>query len=139
MPSVLDASAILALVQNEPGAAEVLAALGTPGNICYAHQVNLIEVFYARARQVDEECARNELGFLVQTAGIMPFTDPDPEFGWEVGRLRALITSERLAASLADCFCIATARAFGCELLTADKREFEPIAALDLCQVRFIR
>jgi PIN domain nuclease of toxin-antitoxin system len=53
MPNVLAASAMLALVRNEPGAAEVLAALGTPGNTCYAHQVNLTEVFYVRARQVD--------------------------------------------------------------------------------------
>ena len=139
MPSTLDASAMLALVQNEPGAAVVDAALTLAGNICYAHEVNLCEVFYQRIRHVSEVDALDELRYLIEVAGIVPFANPDLEFLWEVGRLRARITGERLAASLADCFCVGTARFLGCELLTADHLEFEPIAHLGLCQVTFIR
>jgi PIN domain nuclease of toxin-antitoxin system len=139
MPSTLDASAMLALIRSEPGAAVVLAALATPGNTCHAHEVNLCEVFYVRARHTDEETAAEEMRYLLGTAGIRLFTTPGLEFTWEVGRLRARITGERLAASLADCFCVATARALGGDLLTADQTEFEPLAALGLCQVTFIR
>jgi hypothetical protein len=76
---------------------------------------------------------------LIDAIGVIPFENPDLAFVWEVGQLRARVTSERLAASLADCFCVATARALGGELETADRAEFEPLAALGLCRVTFIR
>lgn len=139
MPCVLDTSALMALLRGEPGQPVVISALRTPGNTCYAHEVNLCEVFYSRARQAGEDIARPEVEYLLTTARVVPFANPDREFVWEVGRLRARVTSERLAASLADCFCLAAARHFGGELLTADHREFEPVAAMGLCQVTFIR
>lgn len=139
MPSVLDSAAIIALIPGEPGAETVLAALTRPDDTCLAHEVNLTEVFYTRSRHVDEQSARAELEYLIEDEGLIPFASPDREFLWEVGRLRARITSERLAASLADCFCIATARHLGCAVLTSDRTEFEPVAALGLCQVTFIR
>jgi predicted nucleic acid-binding protein len=139
MPSVLDTSALLALARNEPGADQVIDTLGTPGNDCYVHQTNLCEIYYATARYYGEDHAALTVHELLHTAGILPFASPDLQFIWEVGRLRARITSERLSASLADCFCIATARYLGCDLLTSDRREFEPVAALGLCQVLFIR
>jgi PIN domain nuclease of toxin-antitoxin system len=46
----LDASAMLALARNEPGADVVMAALLDPTELCYAHSVNLCEVFYTLAR-----------------------------------------------------------------------------------------
>ena len=79
------------------------------------------------------------LRFLINEAGVAPYESPDLDFYWEVGRLRAFATSERLALSLADCFCIATARALGCELLSCDHRELDPIASMGLCLVTFIR
>jgi PIN domain nuclease of toxin-antitoxin system len=139
MPTTLDSSAMLALVQSEPGAAVVDAALTLAGNICYAHEVNLCEVFYQQARRMGEDVAQESLRYLLEDTGVVPFANPDREFLWEVGRLRARVTSERLAASLADCFCIATARHLGCAVITSDRAEFEPVAALGLCQVTFIR
>lgn len=139
MPSALDSAAIIALILDEPGAETVLAALTRPNDTCLAHEVNLTEVFYTRSRHVDEQSARAELEYLIEDVGLTPFASPHREFLWEVGRLRARITSERLAASLADCFCMATARHLGCELLTADRIEFGPVAALGLCQMTFIR
>jgi predicted nucleic acid-binding protein len=130
---------MLALVQHEPGAAVVDAALARAGNTCYAHEVNLCEVCYQQTRMRGEDAAQEALRYLLDDAGVVPFVNPDREFLWEVGRLRARITSERLAASLADCFCIATARHLGCAVLTSDRTEFEPVAALGLCQVTFIR
>ena len=139
MPRVLDASAMIALARNEPGAPVVIDALIQPGNPCYAHHENLCEVYYTTARRSGDDHATLTVEELLGTAGVVPFATPDLEFLWEVGRLRARITGERLAASLADCYCIATARALGCELLTADRGEFEPIVALGLAQVAFIR
>lgn len=127
------------LVRNEPGAEIVAAALADPAERCYAHSANLCEVYYVTARRGGAEQAALTVRELIRTAGILPFENPDLEFCWEVGRLRARITGEQLAASLADCFCIATARALDSELLTADRREFEPVAALGLCRVLFIR
>jgi ribonuclease VapC len=138
MPRVLDSSALLAVVRGEPGANLVTAALADPAD-CYAHEVNLCEMFYVVLGETDTETARGAARQLLDTAGVLAFANPDREFLWEVGQLRARITSERVAASLADCFCMTTARHFGCELLTADHREFEPVAAMGLCQVRFIR
>jgi PIN domain nuclease of toxin-antitoxin system len=139
MPSVLDASAMLALAQGEPGAEIVEAALDWPGNTCYAHHANLCEVYYVTARRSGSDGARLVVDELVTTAGLVPFADPDMEFVWEVAELRARITAKRLAPSMADCCCIAAARAIGCELLTADRSDFQPVAALGLCQVTFIR
>jgi predicted nucleic acid-binding protein len=139
MPAVLDASAMLALAQGEPGSEVVAAALERPGNTCYAHPANLCEVYYVTARRSGSDGARLALAELLTTAGVVPFADPDLEFVWEVAELRARITAERLAPSMADCCCIAAARAIGCELLTADRSDFQPVAALGLCQVTFIR
>lgn len=139
MPRVLDASAMLAVVRNEPGAAVVAAALAVPSDQCFAHYVNLCEVFYTRTRQEDEQDAEAAIRYLLETAGVIPFESPEPEFYWEVARLRAFVLGQRLSLSLADCFCIATARALGCDLLTADHGEFDSVAPLGLCSVTFIR
>jgi PIN domain nuclease of toxin-antitoxin system len=139
MPSVLDASAMLALARSEPGADLVLAALSTSENPCLAHYVNLCEVFYTTARREGEDEAGELIQLLTGTLGVVPYQNPEAEFYWEVGRLRALATSERLALSLADCFCIATARALSGELLTCDHAEFDPVVGLGLCTVTFIR
>jgi PIN domain nuclease of toxin-antitoxin system len=138
-PRVLDASSMLALTKNEPGADQVIDALTTPRERCHAHPVNLCEVYYATAREDGEEDAEAMLHFLLETAGVLPYVDNDMAFLCEAGRLRAFATSQRLAISLADCFCIATARALGADVLTCDHREFDPIIPLGLCPVTFIR
>ena len=130
---------MLALVRSEPGADLVFAALSAPGNLCFAHYVNLCEVFYTTTRRAGEEDAEAVVRLLIDTLGVVPYESPDEGFYWEVSRLRALATSERLALSLADCFCIATARALGGELLTCDHGELDPVAAMGFCTVTFLR
>jgi uncharacterized protein with PIN domain len=77
MPSTLDSSALLALVRNEPGAGVVLTALTRAGNVCYAHEVNLCEVFYVRARELGEAQAERDLELLLAASGVIPFASPD--------------------------------------------------------------
>jgi PIN domain nuclease of toxin-antitoxin system len=135
----LDASAMMAFLRQEPGADLVIDALTEPGDQRFAHYVNLCELFYAILRDDGEDDAEAARRFIIEVAGVVPYGADDAEVFWEAGRLRAIGTSERLAVALGDCFCIATARALGCAVLTADRREFEPMALMGLCAVTFIR
>ena len=51
---VLDASAMLAYLRNEPGAEIVEDALTAPDSHCFAHSINLCEVFYDFFRSAGE-------------------------------------------------------------------------------------
>lgn len=133
MPFVLDASATVALAREEPGIERVIEALTEPGEHCFAHFVNLCEVYYPTRRRHAEADAAAVTRVLIDEAGVVSYESPDAAFYWEVGRLRARVTATRLSASLADCFCIATARALDCELLTCDHGEFDRIIPLGLC------
>jgi uncharacterized protein with PIN domain len=46
MKFVLDACSIVAYLRDEPGASAVALALEDAGNECFAHSINLCEVFY---------------------------------------------------------------------------------------------
>src|SRR6266851_3668111 len=107
MTSVLDASAMIAFIRGEPGADAVDAVLSDPGNDCFAHAVNLSEVYYAITRDDDEATAESALAAL-SSAGVIACGDFDPDFCQEVGRLRARVRDEGLRVSLADCYCMAT-------------------------------
>ena len=130
---------MIALAREEPGADRVMDALTEPGERCFAHYVNLCEVYYTTFRRHGEADAATVIRVLIDEAGVVPYESPDAAFYWEVGRLRAQVTTARLSASLADCFCIVTARALGGELLTCDHGEFDRILSLGLCTVTFIR
>ena len=41
--------------------------------------------------------------------------------------------------ALADCFCLALAIELGGEVVTTDHAEFDPLVALGICPIRFIR
>jgi PIN domain nuclease of toxin-antitoxin system len=129
---------MLALVKNEPGADVVAAFLTNPGNRCFAHPVNLCEVYYPIARDAGEERADRLIQGLFDI-GVTARRDFDLPFCWEVSRLRACFKAEAMRVSLADCFCLATARRLGAELLTCDHAEFDPVVPMDLCTFTFIR
>lgn len=125
---VLDASALLALLLQEPGG-EIVADHMDDAAIS---AINLAEVvtFYARrgnGRAIIEE-AIAESG--VQAISI------DEDLAYEAGLLFPLTASAGL--SLGDCFCLALAKHWRCEALTAD-RAWEGIAANAGVPVRLIR
>jgi ribonuclease VapC len=125
--TVLDASAVLALVHDEPGAGLVAETLS--GSALSA--VNLAEVI---GKLVDVDFDTGRLGSLLLRAGVRiePFFAADAELA---GALRALPGGRAL--SLGDRCCLAlTLRSEPPEVLTADR----VWAGLDLpVRVRLLR
>lgn len=111
-PAVLDASALLALMDGEPGQEAVLAVL--PGARISA--VNLAEVvskLAERGMPAEEAWA----GALDLGIAVVPF---DSEQAREVGRLRPLTRAHGL--SLGDRACLALARSASVPALTTEAR-----------------
>jgi len=110
--TVLDASAVLALVHDEPGANQVANAL--PGSTLSA--VNLAEVV---GKLVDADVEAQQLRTLLVSAGVTiePFGGDDAELA---GALRSVVGGRAL--SLGDRCCLAVAvRSDPPEVLTGDR------------------
>jgi len=124
--AVLDASAALAFLRNEPGAAEV-AAIANRAIMSCANASEVMGKLIARGSSADDAARVLDLIPCV-IVGI------DIETGIEAGRLATITTPRGL--SLGDRLCIALARRAGLPVLTADR----PWAELDLGgDVRLIR
>ena len=131
---VLDASALMAFLDNEPGADVVEGLLLDPANTCFAHAVNLCEAYYVFHRKSGEAAAQNAVATLL-AANVVFREDMDLDFWQEIGRLK----SPRRSIPLGDCVCIVLAQRVSGEVVTSDHPDFDPISREGLCPVRFIR
>ncbi|MEA3278367.1 MAG: type II toxin-antitoxin system VapC family toxin [Pseudomonadota bacterium] len=132
MGYVLDACALIAFLRGESGSDVVEEKLIEEG--CFAHAVNLCEVYYDCIRVGGEDQAESLVRDLLE-AGVLSRTDIDEDFWKDVGRIKAGVAR----ISLADCFAIALATRLGVPVLTSDHHEFDNILARGICAVEFIR
>jgi PIN domain nuclease of toxin-antitoxin system len=128
----LDASALIALLQNERGAEVVEAAIADGATMS---TVNLAEALSTMARKGADPATAlatmTERGVIGGAITVEPFTLADAV---EAARLRPLTAKAGL--SLGDRSCLALARRLGTPALTAD----QPWHSIDLpVEVRSIR
>jgi PIN domain nuclease of toxin-antitoxin system len=129
---VLDASAFLAYLRDEPGAGEVAEVIGGGATIS---TVNLAEVFSNAAEHgldpLDFAEQLAERGLLDGAITVEPFTTED---AIEVGRLRPLTRAAGL--SLGDRACLALARRLAVSVYTADTTWSSVPLDIELNQIR---
>jgi PIN domain nuclease of toxin-antitoxin system len=130
---ILDASAMIAYAGAEPGGDVVARVLSDPIATCYAHAINVFEVYYQERRGSGEDSAQIAIQEL-QFHGVEIRDDLDRAFWEDAGRIKA----DRSRVSIADCFGIALARRLGGQFLTADHGELDALAA-DGFPIAFIR
>jgi predicted nucleic acid-binding protein len=123
----------VAYLRGEPVAASVDALLADAENVCYAHAINLTEVYYDFARASDLGRADAAITALY-AAGVVPRRDMGSALWKDAGALKSL---HRI--SLADAFCLAFARRTGGEVVTTDHHELDAVDRAHVCPMRFLR
>lgn len=114
---VLDASALLAYLGNEPGADLVADAIAGGAAISTVNLGEALSTLAARGSDpADVASGLTDRGLLDGAIAVEPFTTTD---AIEVARLRPLTHSAGL--SLADRACLALARRLSTPVLTADQ------------------
>lgn len=131
---VLDACAIVAFLEDEPGAGIVEGLLTDPDSRCRIHAINACEVYYDFYRRAGEERAEKLEGVLARHGVVL-------ENGWSsaLWRTAGQLKAEWRRVSLADCFALALAIRGRGTLVTSDHHELEPIARAGICPLLFIR
>lgn len=127
--SLLDSFAIMAWVQDEPGAQIVenlLVEADRKHEKLLLHEVNLAEVYYLSIRRVGEEQTKS-LAAQLLTLPIQ-VVSTTPEILWQVALLKA-----GYPLSLADAFAIASAITLDAAVVTGDPefRQVEHLVAID--------
>ena len=130
---ILDSSAMIAYLVGEPGEDVVAKLLTHPDAVCYAHSINLCEVYYDTLRATGGSRAKAVITTLIGD-GVIERSDMTRAF-WE----SAGVLKSRGGISLADCFGIALAQMLGGEIVTSDHHEFDRLAAQGVVPIRFIR
>jgi PIN domain nuclease of toxin-antitoxin system len=130
---VLDACAMIAYLNGEQGTNVVQSILKDPTSRCFAHSMNLCEVFYQGIHRSDLRTARAGIASL-RSDGVIERRDLSRRFWEQIGRLKA-----RGGISLPDCFCIALAQELSAEVVTSDHGEFDRLVPLGIVPIKFIR
>lgn len=131
---VLDASALLAYLQDEPGATAVRDALGVG---CRMSSVNWAEVLSKVAElgrgALDLATELKDRGLLGQTLRIVPFEERSAP---AVADLRP--TTRHLGLSLGDRTCLSLGVELGSPVLTADRdwKELETTLGIEIRLIR---
>ena len=130
---ILDAYAMIAFLRKELGSIVVEEILLDKNNRCYAHAINLCEVYYDFWRVGGRVAAEQAIEDLL-VLGIVERNDFNRFFWKEVGKIKA-----NNKASLADCIAVVLANRLGGTVLTSDHHEFDKLAQNKVCSIQFIR
>lgn len=132
MPVVLDASALLAYLQDEPGSDAVADAIAGGAAISAANLAEVLSRVTAHGLDPVRLLRRlTERGLIDGAVEVEPLTTADAV---EIARLRPLTKSAGL--SLGDRACIALARRLGATALTADRAWEDLDLDVELTQIR---
>ncbi len=134
MNIILDACAIIAFFRNEKGADVVREIITNESNNSMIHVVNLCEIYYDFYRDIGE-VETEKLIEELQYINVKTRFDLTDSFWRKVAKYKATI--KRI--SLGDCFALTLANQENGILVTSDRKEFEPLIPLNLCQINFIR
>ena len=128
--TVLDASAVLAFLQAEPGHDTVRLAL--QDDRCIVTAANQAEII---AKALDKGVDPVQLGALLAD---LPYTviDVSANDGAAAGWMRS--STRRIGLSLGDRMCLASAKRLNAKVLTADRAWLDVATSLDL-QIHCIR
>ncbi len=110
--NVLDASAVLAVLNGEPGEKKVIPLLAESA----VSSVNLTEV---AAKLLEAGMDEASAQIAVSVLGIGEILDFTEDSAWEAARLRPL--TKQYGLSLGDRACLALARKLNVPAVTADK------------------
>ncbi len=124
--NVLDASAVLAVLNGEPGEKKVIPLLSES----VISAVNLSEV---AAKLLESGMDEASAQIAVSVLGIGAIVDFREDLAWEAARLRPL--TKQYGLSLGDRACLALAIKHNVPAVTADKEW----SKLKLCKVLIIR
>ena len=122
---ILDACALLALFDDEPGADIVEELIDQAKNneiTLTMNAANFIEVYYDRIRTVGKERADSIIQNVYDIFPVSIIETLNPAIVREAARLKA--TGKM---SFADTILVATARCIGATIVTCDHVELEPV------------
>jgi PIN domain nuclease of toxin-antitoxin system len=123
---VLDAWAVLALLRDEPGGADVEVAIDRGDALM--SWINLGEVLYVESRRVGETLAMAAIAAVEQRVQAEP---PDRGLVLAAARLKAAG-----GLSYADCFALATAERHRAPLLTGDGEIIEGARGIEVIDLQ---
>lgn len=133
MNRVLDACAMIAYLRDEPGADVVTRILQDPDSTCFAHALNLSEVYRDFLHHGEETAAEAAVSALT-LVGVTIREDLDAALWKDAARLK-----NTYRMSLADSIGIALARRLSADFISTDHHELDTIDAAGVHVITFAR
>jgi uncharacterized protein with PIN domain len=130
---VFDACAVIAFLQEEPGAEKVVALLAGQRHRCLLHSIQLCEIFYDQIRRGGAD-GEESLESMLTSVGFEIRTDTR-----DLWPMAARLKAGLRRVSLADCFAMALALREGGPLVSSDHHELDAVQAAGVCPIHFIR
>ena len=133
---VLDACALLAFLNDEPGAAVIDSLLQQAQRkecTLWMHKLNVLEIYYGVFREVSQTKAEETLS-TIRALPITMIDSVSDEVLKAAGRLKAIYK-----ISIADAIALAEAKTRNVPLLTSDHHEFDPLETQKELTFKWIR